>query len=325
MHNKEEISSEKLNLHPRNKHRGRYDFEALIKSCPELAPFVRLNEYQNESIDFANAGAVLMLNKALLKHFYDIDQWKIPPGYLCPPIPGRVDYLHHVADLLGSCRGDLIPTGKHIRCLDVGVGANAIYPILGSVTYGWSFVGTDIDAIALASAAEIMNNNMGLKENVELRLQPHARDIFSGIMYRDEHFDVTICNPPFHASAKEAQKGTQRKWKNLKDEPGVDPVLNFGGQNQELCCDGGEEGFVLRMITESKHISSLCLWFTTLISKQAHLKSLYSALKKAGVYEIITIPMGQGNKISRIVAWTFLNREAQRDWIKSRWEQVVRD
>ena len=56
---------EKTVLHSRNKHRERYDFKQLMITCPELAKYVKLNEYGDESIDFANPKAVKWLNKAL--------------------------------------------------------------------------------------------------------------------------------------------------------------------------------------------------------------------------------------------------------------------
>ncbi|MCX6266590.1 MAG: RlmF-related methyltransferase, partial [Bacteroidetes bacterium] len=83
----------KSRLHPRNKHRERYDFKLLIDSCPQLARFVKLNIYQDESVDFSDPDAVKMLNKALLKVYYNINDWDIPGGYLCPPVPGRADYI----------------------------------------------------------------------------------------------------------------------------------------------------------------------------------------------------------------------------------------
>lgn len=63
----------KSSLHARNKHHGRYDLKKLIVSCPALARFVKLNKYGDESIDFSDPDAVTMLNKALLKHYYKID------------------------------------------------------------------------------------------------------------------------------------------------------------------------------------------------------------------------------------------------------------
>ena len=144
---KKEHPKVKPGLHPRNRHLSRYDFRELVGTFPELTPFVRLNEYQDESIDFSNPNAVMMLNKALLKHYYNIDHWDLPPGYLCPPVPGRADYIHHIADLLGSCNSKIIPVDVKIKCLDIGVGANCIYPIIGNKEYEWSFVGADSPAL----------------------------------------------------------------------------------------------------------------------------------------------------------------------------------
>lgn len=139
-------------LHPRNRHQGRYDFPALIKACPALAEFVILNPYGKQSIDFANPAAVRVFNRALLAQLYGIQHWDIPPGYLCPPVPGRADYLHGLADLLATDNDGAIPRGAAVRVLDIGTGANCIYPLLGQADYGWQFLGADIDPQALASA-----------------------------------------------------------------------------------------------------------------------------------------------------------------------------
>lgn len=300
-------------LHPRNKHRERYNFKQLIKSCPELAQFVKLNAYKNESIDFFNPQAVKMLNTALLKHFYNIDYWDVPKGYLCPPIPGRADYIHHINDLINAT----ISTAENqIRCFDVGLGASCIYPIIGNREYGWSFVGSDTDAIAIDSANKIIEQNPILKGKIELRLQANPKNIFQGIIQKEECFDLTICNPPFHKSIAEAQSGTLRKLRNLKQKKVTKPTLNFGGQSNELWCEGGESQFVHDMIHQSKQFSSSCFWFSTLVSKRSNLESIYKALKRTKAVNVKTIPMGQGNKISRIVAWTFLTEEEQKKWKK---------
>ena len=296
----------KLQLHPRNRHRERYVFSELIESCPELAPFVRPNDYGDESIDFFKPEAVMMLNRALLMRHYNITTWEIPRGYLCPPIPGRADYIHHIAELLGGKTG--------LRCLDIGVGANCVYPIIGVKEYDWFFVGTDVDPVAIASAKKIVKNNAHLQEKVELRLQKDTRHIFEGIIQKGERFDVTICNPPFHSSLAEAQAGTERKLRNLKQKQPTELTKNFGGQNNELWCLGGEEKFVRDMINQSEEFSQSCLWFSTLISKSDHLQSTYKALERAGATDTKTIPMGQGNKVSRIVVWTFLNKMEQKKW-----------
>ena len=163
---KKEHPKEKTKLHPRNKHRERYDFKLLIETCPALAQYVRLNEYDDESIDFFNPEAVKMLNMALLKHYYDIEYWDIPANYLCPPIPGRADYIHHIADLLAYENNGIIPRGNKIKSLDIGVGANCVYPIIGNKEYGWSFVGSDIDTTAIDNASQIIEKNPTLKEKI---------------------------------------------------------------------------------------------------------------------------------------------------------------
>jgi len=306
----------KAGLHPRNPHRGRYDFQQLIAASPELAAFVSPNAYGDESIDFADPAAVKALNRALLQQEYAIAGWNIPAQYLCPPIPGRADYLHYLADLLAD--GGVIPRGDAIRVLDIGTGANVIYPLIGHGAYGWQFVGADIDPVALDNAQRILDANSSLNEAIELRLQASHGAVFRGIVQPDERFDLTLCNPPFHASLAEANAGSQRKWKNLGKQNAGKPLLNFGGQGAELWCEGGEEAFVRRMIEESALFAGRCLWFTTLISKSATLPAVYRALKQAGATDSRTIAMAQGQKKSRIVAWTFQNKDQRRLWRSSR-------
>ncbi len=313
---KREHPKEKFKLHIRNKHRERYDFKKLTETSPELAPFVRPNKYGDESVDFSDPQAVRILNKALLKFHYNIEFWDIPKDYLCPPIPGRADYLHYMADLLGGKNFGTIPTGSHIKCLDVGIGSSAVYPILGNASYGWSFIGSDIDKVALESAEEIISQNPQLKGQVECRLQPTPKDIFYGVLRREERIDMTVCNPPFHASQEAAEAGTLRKLSNLKKVEVKETKLNFGGKQHELWCDGGEKRFVKNMIRESKNYAASCFWFSTLISKQGNLKAVYEDLKEAKAVEVKTIPMGQGNKSSRLVAWTFFDLQQQEEWRK---------
>jgi 23S rRNA (adenine1618-N6)-methyltransferase len=57
-----------------------------------------------------------------------------------------------------------------------------------------------------------------------------------------------------------------------------------------------------------------CFWYTTLVSKKENVQSMYDSLNKLGATEIKTIPMSHGNKVTRIVAWTFLTAEEQKNW-----------
>lgn len=317
-------------LHPRNKHQGRYDLPLLAEKSPELTGFITENQYGNLTLDFHNPAAVKALNRALLQQYYGIAHWNIPDNYLCPPIPGRADYIHHLADLLAQDNDCVIPKGKKIRALDIGVGANCIYPIVGSREYGWSFVGAELDTVALNAAAVIVEANPSLKPLVQLRRQPDSMDIFNNIIKPGELFDLTLCNPPFHASSQDAAAGSQRKLDNLnrgKSQVKIragktsvnKPDLNFGGQNSELWCAGGEAAFIQRMIGQSRELGRQCYWFSSLVSKKENLPAIYRSLKQAGASRVETVSMAQGQKVSRFVAWSFLGKSRRQQWREERW------
>lgn len=292
-------------LHPRNLHNQGYDFPALVKSHPALAPHVKPNAYGNLSIDFADPLAVKTLNAALLSHYYQLIDWDLPEGSLCPPIPGRADYIHYMADLPGLEQAN-------VKLLDIGTGANGIYALLACQIYRWQSVGSDINPQSLANLARIIDNNPSLKDRLTLRTQPDKNQIFAGIIQPDEFFDVSVCNPPFHASPEEALKGSQLKHNNLARSRGEQPAknpsptLNFGGVGAELWCKGGELLFLKKLVRESQVYSTQCRWFTSLVSKAENVKPLKKLIRKQGVVDLREIEMQQGNKITRVLAWTFI-------------------
>ncbi len=305
-------------LHPRNRHQGRYDFATLIAVEPRLKTFVIRNPYGKESIDFADPAAVRVFNAALLKQLYGIQNWRIPAGYLCPPIPGRADYIHGLADVLAADAGGEIPRGADFTVLDLGTGASCIYPLLGHLDYGWRFIASDIDPQALACAAETLSAN-ALEHAIELRQQRDKSAFFKGILHADERVICTLSNPPFHSNAAEAASGSARKWRNLgKQDPQRKlPKLNFGGTSNELWCKGGELAFVRNMIRESKDYAGQVLWFTSLVSKSAHIRLLQRSLKQVGAVEVQVCHMAQGQKQSRFLAWTFHTAEQRKAWLTS--------
>ncbi|SFU40037.1 23S rRNA (adenine1618-N6)-methyltransferase [Pustulibacterium marinum] len=304
----------KSRLHPRNKNREAYDLEALVTAVPELEAFVVPNKMGQPSVAFSDPKAVKLLNKALLQHYYGIGYWEFPDANLCPPIPGRADYLHYLSDLLQERQHGKDVPHQHVRCLDVGTGASCIYPLLGVAEYGWDFIASDVAAKSLASAKQIVENNAQLHGKIDLRLQPNPKQIFTGILHPEEKVTLTLCNPPFHTSAAAAQKGSLRKVRNLSGKKVTKAALNFAGVSNELIYKGGEQAFIQQMIVDSIKFANNCYWFTTLVSKQESLKGIYQQLKKAKVNEFKTIEMGTGNKVSRIVAWTFLTPKQRMNW-----------
>jgi 23S rRNA (adenine1618-N6)-methyltransferase len=296
-------------MHPRNKYQGRYELQDLRVIYPELEQWIIQHEKAGETLQFSEPGAVTALNKALMLKYYGVSSWDFAPGYLCPPVPGRADYIHHLADLLAE--GGQTPNGPAIKCLDIGIGASGIYPIIGHKEYQWSWVGSDIDQKALNSTSDILVAN-GLSEHVRLRLQDRKDLIFYGIIRKHDLFDAIVCNPPFHASMKEALAATKRKVDNLQS--GGQFKQNFEGMEHELVTPGGEKQFIHRFMQESRRYFRQVLWFTVLVSKEDHLKYLTAKLKSMNPADYRVIDMYQGNKRSRILAWTYQNTHERSEW-----------
>ena len=313
-------------FHPRNKHKGHYNLGALTAANPALKALIIRNKDGEKTLDFTDPVSVKELNRALLQLQYSVTDWNIPEGYLCPPIPGRADLIHAIADLLGESHDGHIPSGPGLTGLDIGTGANLVYPLIGQHEYQWQFVGSDIDQGALDNAERILAANAKLQGPITLRKQANPDAIFKGIVGADEQFDFSLCNPPFHANKGEANAATERKWRNLGKDKVVDgPKLNFGGQTNELITQGGEAGFLKRMIEESAGIARQVFWFTTLVSKAALVSDLEKQLKTLGATDIRVVSLAQGQKQSRLLAWTFLDKKQRRAWRKARWPHVAAD
>jgi len=301
--------------HARNLHKDSYPLTQLVQCYPALLPHVLIKPDGGKTIDFANPNGVKALNAALLSHYYQVQVWDVPAGYLCPPVPGRADYIHYLADLLAKDNQGLVPKGNTIKGLDIGTGANVIYPIIATRSYGWQMVGTDIDAVSIKSGNTIIASNSVLISQINVRQQREPQHIFTGVVKPDEHFAFCMCNPPFHQSAEQAKAVSQRKIRNLtknKSKRGSpvnnqkqNATLNFAGQSNELWCEGGELQFIQRMIAQSPEYASQIRWFSSLVSKKDNLIQIYKSLRELGITEVKTVEMAQGQKVSRFVAWRF--------------------
>ena len=294
-------------MHKNSKHTKGYNFKALIVDSPQLEAFVFESKYGKDTIDFSNPMAVKCLNTALLKTHYGIKYWEFPDKNLCPPIPGRVDYIHILNDLLKA-------TGiKNERTVfDIGTGATCIYPLLGNAVYNWSFIGSEIDKEAFENAQSIIDAN-GLNSRIEIRFQRNSQDIFNGILKPEEKITATICNPPFYKSEAEAIENTDRKLKGLGQNSDK-LTRNFSGTARELWYPGGEKAFLHNYLYQSSLLKTNCFWYTSLVSKKEYVKSMKTSLKKLGATQVKILNMSLGNKISRVVAWTFLTEQEQKDW-----------
>jgi len=181
---------------------------------------------------------------------------------------------------------------------------------LGTKVYNWTFLASDIDALSLENSKKIIKQNK-LKNSIELYLQENESEILTEELF-DKPFAASMCNPPFYASQYEAVESNARKLKGL----GIDKTArNFGGSQSELWYKGGEKAFLHNYLYQSSKFKENCFWYTSLVSKKENVASMEESLTKLGATAIKVIPMHQGNKVTRIVAWTFLDIEQQEQWV----------
>ncbi len=98
-----------------------------------------------------------------------------------------------------------------------------------------------------------------------------------------------------------APAGASAKRRNLGLAP---KVPQFGGQQQELWCEGGEVAFISQMIRESQAFARQVKWFTSLVSRGDNLPPLYRLLTEVGAVKVVKKEMAQGQKQSRFIAWS---------------------
>ncbi|WP_127716243.1 23S rRNA (adenine(1618)-N(6))-methyltransferase RlmF [Halobacteriovorax sp. HLS] len=297
-------------LHPNNIHNTKYNLAELAKVSSGLEKYIKIGNNSNSTIDFDNPKALIELNKALLLKYYGLTSWELPDGHLCPAIPGRANYIHYLNDLIEENKSTDNSSKKVIKVLDIGTGAGCIYPILGHAIYGWKFVATDISSNAINSCKKVIRENGHLKKFIGLRFQKSKDDIFKSIIKSDEFFEATMCNPPFYSSLEEADEKSNKKKNNLSKKSGGNINHNnlrtFGGYENELWCEGGELSFIKLMIEQSTSLQRNCRWFTTLVSSKENLILLKEILTKTSITDLRIIKMETSNKISHILAWSFI-------------------
>ena len=97
--------------------------KALCQSCPPLQDYIVKTPAGEPSVNFADPQAVKCCWRILRRYALGY------PGRFSARVPGRADYLHYLADLLADDRGGVIP--QQATVLDIGTGANLIYPLIG--------------------------------------------------------------------------------------------------------------------------------------------------------------------------------------------------
>ncbi len=283
-------------MHPKNPHKNGYQIDKLIRSVPELKRFIKTGKNGRETIDFSSPSAVRCLNEALMTSVHGVKHWTVPVHNLTPPVPGRLDYLLTISDALQ------LQNLPDVSLLDIGTGASGIYAFLAATHLGWNCTGSDIDKQSIQHATSILRKNPTLSSDVSFIVQPDKSSFFKNIIQHDKRYTLSVCNPPFYRSAKEAAAVNKSKNQKL----GLDrQSRNFAGTDAELWCPGGERRFIEKMIEESKQFGEQVSWFTCLISDRKNLNWLKKFPSKTGAKTTRVVELQQGQKTSRVLCWQF--------------------
>eukprot|EP00937_MAST-01D_sp_MAST-1D-sp2_P003507 g3507.t1 len=273
-------------MHPRNRyHAAPPDFAALAAAYPDtFGRFVVTDVRGRSRVNFGDEAALRALTQVLLRHDFGLD-WELPAGHLCPPVPNRLNYLHWVEDLLVA-EGQSVGSDGSVRALDIGTGASAVFPLLGTAMHAhWCFVGTDVDAQSLAHARLLLQRNR-LEDRIDLCVvragdaplllppPPHSdadadadansnadaggdgdadADADAGTSAAQHaaragsfDFDFCVCNPPFFDDESDAARLSDRI--GARADGGV---AGASATKSERLAEGGEVGFVARLVDAS--------------------------------------------------------------------------
>jgi 23S rRNA (adenine1618-N6)-methyltransferase len=61
------------------------------------------------------------------------------------------------------------------------------------------------------------------------------------------------------------------------------------------------------MINESQDFAQQVMWFTSLVSKNDNVRPLKRLLNQIGAKQVKVVSMSQGQKVSRLIAWSFFD------------------
>ena len=271
------------------------DFLTLIKEFPELKKYILKQNEDNEEefqFDWSNNELSLLMDKSILNYYFNIKYYDIPKGFLIPPIPSRINYINLINSIITKLIKDI--NIKNIIGIDIGTGANIIYPILGYSIYKWKFICTEINKEAYNNAKLILQKN-NLENNINIIKQNNKDNIFISILNRENKYLFSMCNPPYYNYENEIKLEDKKR----------DNEYNF----DEIYYKNGEYGFFQRYFEESICYKNNVFLYTILIGKKINAENIYDKLSSYS--DIIKIYNMQkiltGNNVRYIIYWSFFN------------------
>ncbi len=263
------------------------DFKFLSEEFPEFKKYVYINKYGGYSINWKNPNSIKELVKTILNKFFNIIYYEIPENFLVPTLTSRYNYLNYINKLFTKFKIE----NKEKILIDIGTGANIIYPLLGYKLYNWNFIASEINEDAIKIGKKIIKEN-NLEKEIFIFKQNDSKKIFENIININKKYLCSICNPPFFDINKEIKK----------DNLYTDNEYNYN----EVYCEGGEIFFIKEMIKESYIYKKNIFLFSSLIGRKKNMKKIYSVIKNLKEISLLNkITIKQGKNARWIIIWSF--------------------
>lgn len=161
-------------------------------------------------------------------------------------------------------------------------------------------LGTDVDPQNFSYANQNIERN-GLEARIRTKLNTAEDALISPKAFDFEKLDFIMCNPPFYSSAEDLAMSSAGK--------SGPPSAVCTGAEVEMICPGGDAGFVLRMVEESRELKDAVRWYTSMLGKLSSVHQVIDRLKEIGVTNWAVTLLRAGNKTRRwAVGWSHGDR-----------------
>ena len=157
--------------------------------------------------------------------------------------------------------------------------------------------GSDIDTHSLDHAQRNIDAN-ALSARIKLTLTTPSDPLIPLDKLGVSRLDFVMCNPPFYSSEEDMSRAYYGKE--------LPPSAVCTGSTNEMICEGGDVGFVSRILAESLQLRERVQWYSSMLGRLASAQQLVAKLREHGITNFAVTNLKAGQKTRRwAVAWSF--------------------
>jgi 23S rRNA (adenine1618-N6)-methyltransferase len=157
--------------------------------------------------------------------------------------------------------------------------------------------GTDIDTHSLTHAQRNIDSNK-LTKRIKLTQTKPSDPLIPLSDLGVSRLDFVMCNPPFYSSEADMSRAYYGKE--------LPPSAVCTGSANEMICEGGDVGFVSRILEESLQLRERVQWYSSMLGRLASAQQLVAKLREHGISNFAVTNLKAGHKTRRwAVAWSF--------------------